>query len=390
MPLKYFDRVRETNSATGTSDFTLTGAVAGFLSFGDVLSNGDQIAYVAVAGSQFEVGIGTWNSSGDTITRPTTVEINSAGGTSKVSFSTAPEIFLSHIARKSRLPRMEAFSSSGTWYKDPAASLVIVEVINGGNGGGSGRRAASNASFSGGEGGAPGNLNWAFFAASELPNSVSVTVGAGGAGGAAVTADNTNGNAGSQSGVSSFGSYLVGPASNSSSPGLGGSGTGANGGGEIGAAADRIGPNIIPRGTFTLIKLGGTALISNGSPGAGAWWLPGGGGGGGGHAGSPTYYNGGAGGIGFQASTNTNTGGGGAGGTAGAAGSAGANGADESFGSAGGGGGGGGASAAAAGGNGGDGGTPGGGGGGGAASENGYNSGKGGDGGRGVVRAMQI
>ena len=101
------------------------------------------------------------------------------------------------------------FTSSGTWTKPSGANFVLVEAWGAGGGGGSGHRNASAASAYGGSGGSGGAYFYQFFKASDLPSTVSVTVGAGGAGGAAVTVDSTLGNLGTNGGNTSFGSYLT-------------------------------------------------------------------------------------------------------------------------------------------------------------------------------------
>lgn len=87
MPLVLADRVRETTTTTGTGTITLAGAVTGFRTFATV-GNGNTTYYV-IAGqgtSEWEVGIGTYTSSGTTLSRDTVLS-SSAGGTTKTNFS---------------------------------------------------------------------------------------------------------------------------------------------------------------------------------------------------------------------------------------------------------------------------------------------------------------
>ena len=84
------DRVKETSTTTGTGTLTLAGAVSGFRSFGDI-GNANTCPYVILEGSessptQWEVGIGTYTSSGTTLAR-TTVLHNSSGGTSAITLA---------------------------------------------------------------------------------------------------------------------------------------------------------------------------------------------------------------------------------------------------------------------------------------------------------------
>ena len=83
MALVVKDRVQETSTTTGTGTFTLAGAVSGFQSF-SAIGNGNTTYYAIVGGTEWEVGIGTYTSSGTTLSRDT-VLASSTG--SKVSFS---------------------------------------------------------------------------------------------------------------------------------------------------------------------------------------------------------------------------------------------------------------------------------------------------------------
>lgn len=84
------DRVLVTSTSTGTGDFSLGAAVTGYQAF-TVVGNGAQIPYTIQGlnpdGSQtgdWEVGIGTWYSAGNYITRDTVLESSNSG--SKVAF----------------------------------------------------------------------------------------------------------------------------------------------------------------------------------------------------------------------------------------------------------------------------------------------------------------
>lgn len=83
MPLVVKDRVKETSTTTGTGTFTLAGAASGFQSF-SAIGNGNTTFYTIVGGTQWEVGIGTYTSSGTTLSRDTV--LSSSTG-SKIDFS---------------------------------------------------------------------------------------------------------------------------------------------------------------------------------------------------------------------------------------------------------------------------------------------------------------
>ena len=94
------DRVKETTTTTGTGSFTLAGAVGGFQSFAAV-GNGNITYYAAVdpATGDWEVGVGTYSTTGPTLTRDTVLESSNAG--SKVVFAAGPkDVFLTYPAER--------------------------------------------------------------------------------------------------------------------------------------------------------------------------------------------------------------------------------------------------------------------------------------------------
>jgi len=102
MPLVVADRVRETTTTTGQGTVTLAGAVLGFQTFA-AIGNGNT-TYYTIAGqgtTEWEVGIGTYTSSGTTLSRDT-VLASSAGGTTKVTFSAGTkDVFVTYPSSKS-------------------------------------------------------------------------------------------------------------------------------------------------------------------------------------------------------------------------------------------------------------------------------------------------
>ena len=83
MALALFDRVQETTATTGTGSLTLAGAAAGFQSFA-VVGNGNTCYYTIVDSGAWEVGIGTYSTSGPTLAR-TTVLSNSNADTAPIT-----------------------------------------------------------------------------------------------------------------------------------------------------------------------------------------------------------------------------------------------------------------------------------------------------------------
>ena len=94
MALVVYDRVQETTTTTGTGTITLAGAVAGFQSFA-VVGNGNTTYYTITSGTAWEVGIGTYTSSGTTLAR-TTILSNSNGNTSPITLSGTSNVFVTY------------------------------------------------------------------------------------------------------------------------------------------------------------------------------------------------------------------------------------------------------------------------------------------------------
>ena len=99
MALVVYDRVQETTTTTGTGTITLAGAVSGFQSFA-VVGNGNTTFYCITSGTAWEVGIGTYTSSGTTLAR-TTVLSNSLGTTSAISLTGTSTVFCTYPSEKS-------------------------------------------------------------------------------------------------------------------------------------------------------------------------------------------------------------------------------------------------------------------------------------------------
>ena len=64
------DRVQETSTANTTVSFTLSGAIASYQSFA-AIGNTNNTYYGATDGTNWEVGFGTYSTTGPTLTRDT-------------------------------------------------------------------------------------------------------------------------------------------------------------------------------------------------------------------------------------------------------------------------------------------------------------------------------
>jgi hypothetical protein len=103
MALVLADRVKETTTTAGTGTVTLLGAAPGFQSFA-VVGNANT-TYYTIAGqttSEWEVGIGTYTSSGTTLARTTVLSNSSGTQPSALSFSAGTkDVFVTYPSSKS-------------------------------------------------------------------------------------------------------------------------------------------------------------------------------------------------------------------------------------------------------------------------------------------------
>ena len=101
MALVLLDRVRETSTTTGTGTITLLGATMGYQAF-SVIGNGNATYYTIYdsASGDWEVGIGTYTSSGTTLSR-TTVLSSSNGGALVPFAAGTKDVFVTYPAERS-------------------------------------------------------------------------------------------------------------------------------------------------------------------------------------------------------------------------------------------------------------------------------------------------
>jgi hypothetical protein len=81
MALVLSDRVRETTTTTGTGFVTLGGAYTGFQTFSAAIGNANNTYYTIanIATGEWEVGIGTYTLSSNTLSRDTVLSSSNAG-----------------------------------------------------------------------------------------------------------------------------------------------------------------------------------------------------------------------------------------------------------------------------------------------------------------------
>ena len=101
MALVLADRVQETTTTTGTGSVTLGGAVTGYQSFA-VIGNTNTTFYCIAdqGGANWEVGIGTYSTTGPTLARTTVLASSNSG--SLVNFTAGVKtVFVTYPSEKS-------------------------------------------------------------------------------------------------------------------------------------------------------------------------------------------------------------------------------------------------------------------------------------------------
>lgn len=253
--MAYFDAVLFRAASSGTGDFVVSSAITGYRTpAGASVPNADTGSYRAFSDdlTQWENGTYTYNSGTSTVSR--TVTSNSAGNTSKINFTTAPQVGFvqsaADLANASNLltgtVNINRIGSSGTrnssnffrgddaWVAVVDHGLVSVVVYTstatvtipagatrgrfrmiGGSGGGGGVDSGGGNGLGGG--GSGGIEKW--LTGLTPSNTLAFTSGAAG------TAGNTSGSAGGNGGSSTLASGTQSITTLTASGGGGGSGT---------------------------------------------------------------------------------------------------------------------------------------------------------------------
>jgi hypothetical protein len=119
------DRVKETTTTTGSGTVTLLGASTGYQSFA-AIGNANSTYYTIAGqtGSEWEVGIGTYTSSGTTLSRDTVLASSNSG--SLVTFSAGTkDVFVTYPSERAII--------GGQGYIENANTIAVSSTINTGS-----------------------------------------------------------------------------------------------------------------------------------------------------------------------------------------------------------------------------------------------------------------
>jgi hypothetical protein len=125
MALVVKDRVKSSTTTTGTGTITLGAAAIGFQAF-SVIGDGNTTYYTIVdtVNGTWEVGIGTYTSSGTTLSRDTVLESSNSG--SLVNFAAgSKDVFVAYPAERAVI--------GGMGYIENSATISVSSTINAGN-----------------------------------------------------------------------------------------------------------------------------------------------------------------------------------------------------------------------------------------------------------------
>jgi trimeric autotransporter adhesin len=139
MALVLADRVRETTTTTGTGSVTLAGAYTGFQTFSAGVGTGNSTYYtIANVGSgEWEVGIGSYTSGGNTLSRTTVLASSNSG--SLVNFGAgSKDVFVTQPAERALYvasagtgleSKVTAFTNGGIVYASSTSALATNSAL---------------------------------------------------------------------------------------------------------------------------------------------------------------------------------------------------------------------------------------------------------------------
>lgn len=268
MAVIYGDRVQETFTTTGTGAVSLAGAVVGYQAFSAIVPNAGTCYYTATDGTNWEVGLGTYATSGNTLTRTTILASSNAGAA--VSWAAGTKaIWLDFPAAAITTGNVNVrvITATASTSLTAGTKSVIMKPIGGGGGGGGTAATAGNV----GGGGGAGAFAEAWVTAAAYGASQTITIGAGGIAG--ISGGTAPGGTG---GTTSVGALITaaggvggnGDTSAGATAAAGGAG-GVPGTGAIGGYPGQAGLNSTPGSAIEFSGAGGSTIRGAGAAGQG-------------------------------------------------------------------------------------------------------------------------
>jgi hypothetical protein len=139
MALVLADRVRETTTSTGTTAVALAGAYTGFQTFSAAVGGGNTTYYTIanVSTGEWEVGIGAYTSSGNTLSRTTVLASSNSG--SLVNFGAgSKDVFVTQPAERALYvanagtgleSKVTPFTANGVLYASSTSALATGSAL---------------------------------------------------------------------------------------------------------------------------------------------------------------------------------------------------------------------------------------------------------------------
>jgi hypothetical protein len=139
MALVLADRVRETTTTTGTGTVSLAGPVSGFQGFSAAIGNANTTYYTIVDASTgaWEVGLGTYTSSGSTLARTTILSSSNAGAAVNFAAGTK-DVFVTQPAERALYLNgagtgidagVASFTANGVVYASSTSALATGSAL---------------------------------------------------------------------------------------------------------------------------------------------------------------------------------------------------------------------------------------------------------------------
>ncbi len=142
---KLADRVKQTSVTTGTGDIVFDSTLSSFQSFASAIGDGNSTYYAIETFTKFEIGIGTYTSSTDSLSRDTVIA--SSDGTSKINLEGVSTVFVTYPSSKHVILDdagfAKSFEATYAGIKFPDGTTQTTAGGGGGEGGGDSTRSHS-------------------------------------------------------------------------------------------------------------------------------------------------------------------------------------------------------------------------------------------------------